>query len=108
MPAAEEVLTLSLRNIEVGPILQQRRPAPTESDPAKTVLRATRDYRVTFSWTPPASLPRSWSTSVGMRRAPTPVQSNSSKRSGRVWSESSRQESRDTDPRSRRASANRS
>ena len=49
MPAAEEVLTLSLRNIEVGPVLQQRRPAPTESDPAKTVLRATRDYRVTFS-----------------------------------------------------------
>ena len=47
--AAEDVLTLTLRNIEVGPVLQQRRSAPTESDPAKTVLRATRDYRVTFS-----------------------------------------------------------
>ena len=46
---AGDVLTLTLRNIEVGPVLQQRRPAPTESDPAKTVLRATRDYRVTFS-----------------------------------------------------------
>jgi hypothetical protein len=50
MPAAaEDVLTLTLRNIEVGPVLQQRRPAPTEADPAKTLLRATRDYRVTFS-----------------------------------------------------------
>jgi hypothetical protein len=46
---AEDVLTLTLRNIEVGPLLQQRRPAPTESDPARTVLRATRDYRVTFA-----------------------------------------------------------
>jgi hypothetical protein len=49
MPAAEEILTLTLRNIEVGPVLQQRRAAPTESEPAKTALRATRDYRVTFS-----------------------------------------------------------
>jgi hypothetical protein len=46
---AEDVLTLTLRNIEVGPVLQQRRPAPTESDPARTVLRPTRDYRVTLS-----------------------------------------------------------
>jgi hypothetical protein len=45
----EDLLTLTLRNIEVGPVLQQRRPAPTESDPARTMLRATRDYRVTFS-----------------------------------------------------------
>jgi hypothetical protein len=50
MPAtAEDVLTLTLRNIEVGPVVQQRRPAPTEAAPARTALRATRDYRVTFS-----------------------------------------------------------
>jgi hypothetical protein len=29
---AEDVLTLALRNIEVGPVVQQRRAAPTESD----------------------------------------------------------------------------
>src|SRR5688572_14759610 len=46
---ADDVLTLTLRNIEVGPVVQQRRPAPTESDPARTALRTTRDYRVTFS-----------------------------------------------------------
>jgi hypothetical protein len=46
---AEDVLTLTLRNIEVGPVLQQRRSAPTESDPTRTMLRASRDYRVTFS-----------------------------------------------------------
>jgi hypothetical protein len=28
----EDVLTLALRNIEVGPVVQQRRAAPTESD----------------------------------------------------------------------------
>jgi hypothetical protein len=49
---AEDVLTLTLRNIEGGPLLQQRRPVPTESDPARTVLRATRDYRVTFAAEP--------------------------------------------------------
>lgn len=50
MPAtAEDVLTLTLRHIELGPLVQQRRPAPTEADPARTALRATRDYRVTFS-----------------------------------------------------------
>jgi hypothetical protein len=50
MPSViEETLTLSLRNIQVGPVLQQRRSAPIESDPARTVLRATRDYHVTFS-----------------------------------------------------------
>ena len=47
--AAEEVLTLTLRNIEVGPVVQQRRAAPTDSDPARTTQRATRDYRVTFA-----------------------------------------------------------
>ena len=49
LATAEDLLTLTLRNIEVGPVLQQRRPAPTESDPARTMLQATRDYRVTFS-----------------------------------------------------------
>jgi hypothetical protein len=46
---AEEATALTLRNIEVGPVLQQKRSAPTESDPTRTELRATRDYRVTFS-----------------------------------------------------------
>jgi hypothetical protein len=49
MPVAPaDTLTLALTNIEVGPVVQQRRPDPCDADPARTILRPTRDYHLTF------------------------------------------------------------